>query len=279
MDETVRVYVPMSRKMAEKKIEITEEKKEEPRRTSHEMPQKNSKWKFFFDEKIWSEVLEAREIRRKKLEQKHPWIEILHNWAVVGLVIALAISFIVWGIVVWKDHNAVAYAEAALANYQAEQNAIAQAEAAKAAAEKASEQTNLEAMTLVGQKMTYGIRNFIDKYHYSDKDIQTYIRCPLDRLDKELAAMTPEERDKLTYSDYAEMFEKIVSKEGQFLAYSDSNLPLSEYHDVIYNEIETWLHERSKPWDISNEFAELRPDGIFLSNQFGADGYARRVRY
>lgn len=279
MDEAVRIYVPVNKRVAVEDVEVTKQSNRQEKQPEDQKQSGNSKWKFFFNGKIWAEVLERREAWQKELEEKYPWAEILYNWMIAGLIVALFISFIIWGVHTWSDNRAVAYAEATLAGYQAEQNAIAQAEADRIAAEKASEKTNLEAMTLVGQKMAYGIRNFIDKYHYSEKDIRTYIRCPLDRLDKELAAMTPEEREKLTYSDLSEMFERIVSKKDQFLAYSDSNLPLNEYHDTIYNEIETWLHETSKPWDISYEFAELRPDGIFLSNQFGADGYARRVRY
>lgn len=279
MDEAVRIYVPMSKRTAEEKPEIREEEQKVTRQPSHMAPQENSKWKFFLDGKIWSEVLESREKRRQELEHRHPWVEILQNWVLAVLIVMFIIACIVWSVNIWSDKNAVAYAEAALADYQAEQNAIVQAEAQRQAAELASEETALKSMTVVGQKMTYGIRNFIDKYHYSKEDIRTYIRCPLDRLDKKLVAMPADEREELTNRDIADMFEEIVSQKEQFLAYSSSNLALEEYYDVIYDELKTWMHETSKPWDINYQWAELTPNGIFLTNEFGADGYARRVHY
>ena len=75
-----------------------------------------------------------RERAQKEREQiaQHPWVPILANWVIAGLIIALVVSFIVWGIRIHKDRRdeamKAAAREEAVASYIAAQNLAAENE-------------------------------------------------------------------------------------------------------------------------------------------------------
>lgn len=75
-----------------------------------------------------------RERAQKEREQisQHPWVPILINWIIAGLVIALVIAFIAWGIRIHKDRRdeamKAAAREEAVASYIAAQNLAAENE-------------------------------------------------------------------------------------------------------------------------------------------------------
>ena len=108
-------------------------------------------------------------------------------------------------------------------------------------------------------KAFWGIRNFVEKYHYSENDFRTYARCMFNRADAGSGRLV-----------------EVIAQEGQFLAFSDSNPVLDEYYELALKLVREWHEEETKPIDSSYQFAELTPRGIFLTNVFGADGYARR---
>ena len=70
--------------------------------------------------------------------------------------------------------------------------------------------------------------------------------------------------------------ETVVSREDQFLGYSDGNPVLDNYYQLAKQFVTDWHNEDVKPCDFSYQWAELTDKGIFLVNEFGADGYARR---
>lgn len=224
--------------------------------------EKNERSWFSID--IFKEVLAEHSIRSKKLNKKHPWFEILYNWILALVIIALTISLIVWGISVYADKKAESLASIALQNYQEELRFIEETKQAELAAEAALEENIIKSQATDAAKMIYGIRNFIEKYGYSTSDLKTYVRCAIDRYD---------------FNNGSVDFHEIVAQDGQFLAYYETNPVLDEYYKIAYEEISTWHNETSKPWDSSFRFAELREDGIWLTNEFGANGYARRVQY
>lgn len=278
MDETIKIYQPgtVSKTVVD---ELKEEvKKNKPKRpsTSHV---KKSKWKFFCDEAIWKEILSEETKKRKELNQKYPWFEIVYNWKLVICVFALFISFIIWGVNIHTERTAVAYATAAVAEkeaeYQARQNALLQEEKQK----QLSEENVMGRMATLAAKACYGIRNFEEKYGYSERDFKTYVRCMCNRVDYAIALMSDAEREAVTL-DYTELlFKAVVEQEGQFLAYSEKNPALNTYYKWAFEEINDWRHESAKPWDISFRFAELNDDGIWLVQNPNSNGYARRVRY
>ena len=93
MDESVRIYEPkfvreLKWAQPEEEQVMHEEPVAEPAsatRRSHLRKQpKNSKWKFFFDEKLWKKILDEKEAEIRRLDQKHPWVQKQHNWALNG---------------------------------------------------------------------------------------------------------------------------------------------------------------------------------------------------
>lgn len=75
-----------------------------------------------------------RERAQKERDQitQHPWVPILINWIIAGLIIALVVSFIAWGIRIHKDRRdeamKAAAREEAVASYIAAQNLAAENE-------------------------------------------------------------------------------------------------------------------------------------------------------
>ena len=75
-----------------------------------------------------------RERAEKEREQvaQHPWVPILINWIIAGLIIVLVIAFIAWGIRIHKDRRdeamKAAAREEAVASYIAAQNLAAENE-------------------------------------------------------------------------------------------------------------------------------------------------------
>lgn len=258
MDDTVRIYNP---KLNEQHIEKIKESlpiyskeiitKENPKKVSSRVI-------------TMKETIDEYEQKIRNTVFRHPGFNIMYNWLIAGLMLAIIVECVIWGLDIRTNRMAEALTVQAMAEYQAEQDAAAKAEAERLETIARSEANIMKNEAEYGAKLIYGIRNFIDKYGYSEKDLRTYIRCACDRVD---------------YGGKTNTFGEIASQEQQFLGYFDTNPILDEYYKIAYSEIETWHHETTKPWDVSYRFAELTPTGIFLTNEFGADGYARRVRY
>jgi hypothetical protein len=68
----------------------------------------------------------------------------------------------------------------------------------------------------------------------------------------------------------------IISQKDQFLGFSDTNPVLDDLYRLSRAFFEAKLRETSLACDPSYRFAELTPQGIYLVDQFGADGYVRR---
>lgn len=201
---------------------------------------------------IWRNILAERADQERWLEKKHPWVEILHNWLIAVLLIILLIG------------SVAEYAKAET-NRKAEEIAamkIAQMEEARLAELTAAQQ---EEEYILSQEATevakalYGIHLFIDKYGYSEKDLITYVRCMTNRAEASGCSL-----------------QEVIRTEGQFLGYYEKNAVLDEFYDLALRLVTAWHTETTKPCDVSYQFAELQPDGIYLRNRFEADGYARR---
>lgn len=270
MDEEVKVYTPAIRHFDNLSGFGSEKKEKKPKPKLHKNGGKhsgpnNSKWKFiWFDKETLKQTINEKAAEVHELEKKYPWYDILYNWVCALLVVVLFVSFGIWGVDIHTRRQSELFAATALADYQAEQEAVAAEEQAKIEAEQKSEQAIMAREATAAAKAIYGIRNFIEKYGYGERDLRTYVRCMCDRVD---------------FGGKVNSFESIVSQEAQFLAYSDNNPVLDEYYKIAMQEIEAWHHETSRPWDSKYRFAELTESGIFLTDEFGADGYARRVRY
>lgn len=208
-------------------------------------------------------ILEEQDAREKLLMWKHPWVNVFYNYLVAALLIALSVSLYGWALDVWTQHRADAQAEAVLAAYQAEQQAAEDARLQELAAIQASEEAVIEREATAIAKAFYGIKNFVEKYHYTDEDLITYARCIFNRVDA---------------SKGINSVDVILSTPDQFLAYADNNPVLNEYYTIAKKAVTEWHNETVKPCDLSYRYAELTESGIYLSNEFNADGYSRRWR-
>lgn len=205
------------------------------------------------------EYFEAQAQLERDMCFRHPWVNIFYNYLIASLIVALAVSFIVWGLDIRTRRQAEEMTATALASWQAEQQAAAAAAEQEQAALRASEEYVMQQEATAAAKALFPVQNFIDRYHYSESDLLTYLRCMANRAD---AAGTT--------------LQAVVEQPGQFLGYSDTNPVLTEYYDLAYRFVEDWRHEETKPVDSSYQWAELTPNGIYLKNEFNADGYARR---
>lgn len=190
---------------------------------------------------------------------RHPWVNIVYNYVIASMIVALMVSFIVWGLDIRTRRQAEEMTATALASWQAEQQAAADAAEQEQAAIRASEEWLMQQEATAAAKALFPVQNFVDRYHYSESDLLTYLRCMANRADAAGATL-----------------QEVVAQPGQFLGYADSNPVLTEYYDLAYRFIDEWRHEATKPVDSSYQWAELTPSGIYLKNEFNADGYARR---
>ena len=197
-----------------------------------------------------------REIFREQREQeevlmfRNPSFSFWYNWIIAVTVLALFVSFAIWGIDIHTQKTAEKMTATALASWQSEQ--IVQDESAATSQEYVIEQESI-AMA----KAFYGIDRFIEKYHYDESDLVTYARCMFNRA---------ENADLVS----------VIARPEQFTGYSDGNQVIAQYKQLAERLIREWHEETVRPCDTAYIFAELTPDGIFLKKDLHADGYARR---
>jgi hypothetical protein len=207
------------------------------------------------------QITAGQTAREKLLQWRYPWFNVVYNYLIAGLIIALTCSLYGWALDVWAQNRADTQTRAAV---EAAELAHREAEAARAAELAAAQKSEAAIMQREAEavaKAFYGIRNFIVKYHYTEKDLKTYARCMFNRADA---------------ADGLYVLETVIGRKDQFLGYDSKNPVLNEYYTVAQAAVEEWHRETVKPCDVSYQFAELTESGIYLAAEFGADGYARR---
>ena len=208
-----------------------------------------------------SEVIKERAEHESLLQWRYPWFNICYNYLIGLLVILLFASFAVWGMNVRAEMREAQAAATARAEQQAQEQArLEQQRQAEEEKQKAHEELLKQESETVA-KAFYGIRLFVERYHYTDKDLETYARCIFNRYDA----------GKGVNSIYA-----IVSRPEQFTGYSDNNTILTENKEKATAFVNAWHEEDSKPCDLSYQYAELRPEGIFLTTKPDAGPYDHR---
>lgn len=263
MDETMRLYTPKK----ELPIMSHEEASAVLAKKAKHVAEHESKWKRFceylFDGKTWKNVFNTNGKREYDLEQKYPWFEILYRWTIALLIFLLCVSFVIWGINIYTERTAQAYADSIAAQKDAEHQAyIAQQEADRQAAEQSLEKL-MKSNAQVKAKLGYGSRNFIEKYNYGDADFMTLYQCVDNRLkNKMYLGMTIDE---------------IVFKEGQFIASFDTN-PVQDYYFNLAMKSERLKNEREseglpEPVGTDYVYAIYTQHGIFLANDPNAPAY------
>ncbi len=205
------------------------------------------------------EILEMHRQQEADMNFRHKWFNVFYNYVIAVCVVALFVAFFAWGIDIRTRKEAEAMTAALLAEMDAEHEAMmAEAEAAERALLESEEHIMTEEAKVVA-KAFYGIRRFVEKYGYTQSDLETYARCMFNRADAT-----------------GQTLEAVVSKKDQFLGYSENNQLVKEYYDFAIKFVNEWHNEEVKPCDISYQFAELEDDGIWLVKNFNADGKERR---
>lgn len=207
------------------------------------------------------EITAAQTARERLLTWRYPWFNVVYNYLIALLVFALACSLYGWGLDVWAQRRADAQTKATVEAMEMARQEEEAAKAAELAAARMSEDAIMQEEAETMAKAFYGIRRFIEKYNYSASDLETYARSMTNRSDA---------------GNGINSIKTIVGRKDQYLGYDENNPVLKEYYDIAMAFVKAWHEETTKPCDLSYQFAELTPDGIFLVNEFGAGPYARR---
>lgn len=190
------------------------------------------------------------------LQWRYQWFNVMFNYFYAFLLVLLAVSLIWWSGNIYKERKD--------AETQSERDRIQSEELATAEEQKRKAfEEMLDRWAEAGAKMLFGIRDFRSLYGYTAKDLETYLRCPWNRY---------LEGKKLTD------IETIIFKDEQFTGCYRTNAALPRDKAFVKECFIKFLAEETPVCDTSYTFAELTPNGIFLTNEFNADGYAMRWR-
>jgi len=215
-------------------------------------------------------VFAEQEQREADMTFRNPWVPLFYNWVMALMLVAMAFSFVKWGIDIKISHTAEALTTEALDTYKAEQQAAADEETRQKEAAERTEEALIEAEATDCAKALYGIRLFDDKYGYSEKDFLTYLRSAFNRVDAAGCTDGVERKQKL--------HEVLFS--GQYLACDEKNTVRTDYLEIARKAVQEWHEEGGvKPCDLTYQFAELLPAGVYLVTDPGANGYAVRWRH
>ena len=199
---------------------------------------------------ILQEIFREQREQEEELMFRNPSVPFWYNWLIAGLIVALFVSFAIWGIDIHTRHRAEEMTATALASWQNEQ--VVQDEQAKSSQEYVIDQ---EATAVA--KAFYGIDRFVELYKYDEKDLETYARCMFNRAEN--GSLIDE-----------------IAKPNQFVGYSEQNQLIADYKQLALRLVREWHEETVRPCNTNFLFAELTPDGIFLKQDLHAGPYDRR---
>lgn len=196
---------------------------------------------------------DARE-QEEFLRFRNPSFSYWYNWLVLACVVALFVSFAIWG---FDIHTRNAYDAGQRDLYAAmdaehEEMLAAAAEAERLAAEEDAELQIREAKAIA--RAIFGIRNFIEKYHYTNEDVLTYARCITNRAEAT-----------------GKSVEEVLAEEGQFIAYSEHNNLETDYYNLALQFVDDLHAGNLKPCDLKFRYAVLKGEGIWLVDDPGKD--------
>lgn len=193
------------------------------------------------------EVFAERAEAEREMRWRRPGFDLVYNWLVGIAALAVIIGLCVWGAQIGIERRDEKIREAGRAEVYAQQAAAEQAaadEEAKAA-EALAVQIDQEADALA--RLFFGIRMFEEKYSYTEMDLRTYARSAFNRADATGRDLTA-----------------VIYEKGQYVACSEHNTVLNDYKALGRKLAEEWHAETEKPCDLSYQYAELLPQGIFL---------------
>ena len=280
MDEAVRIYQPsfhlnaggyIGRHARYEEPEVNEEPVEpvtvvEELKMNYEAepePEKRDPWKKQTYWETLCEVFKAHDKKEKAMMNRHPWFNLIYNWIIVIGIVALFASFWWWGVQIRNNRKEQAIRESVYAEVQAQEQAKETARLEALKAEQETEEYIVNQMVPSLSKLYFGAKNFEGKYHYTELDFETYGRGAWNRL------LNPK---------YPNTLDEVVFQKDQFLNCNESNPDVEPYHSMAKRHIEKWRSETVAPVSDDYVYAELTPNGVYLKNDFNADGYAIRWR-
>lgn len=215
-------------------------------------------------ESIMQKVLKSYRTEVETMCFRHPWFNLVYNWIIWCLIIALAVACIGWAMDIRTERRAAALTATAMADWQAERNAEETARMEEMAAIQSSETAIIRSEAEYVAKLFYGIDRFVNKYNYTEKNLMTYARCVFNRVES---------------SAFPNTVSEVISQENQWTGYYDNNPIIKYYYEVALKAVEEWHYESFKPCTIDFLWAEIMPEGIFLKNDFHANAYQPRWKH
>lgn len=192
-------------------------------------------------ESVFQEQKEYEDV----LRFRNPSFSFWYNWLITCTVVALFASFIWWGGAIARDSRDKAVREQVLAEMTAELEQEEDEEAKRKQQEEDAALQIQEAQAVA--RALFGIRNFRDKFHYTNADLLTYARCITNRAEAT-----------------GKSIEDVLAEPNQFIAYSNKNNLETDLYDLALQFIADW-HAGSLPeCNAKYQYAALEKTGIWL---------------
>ena len=202
----------------------------------------------------WKSVFADQKDYLEELEFRNPAAIILDRMLLAACIVALFVSFIVWGLDIHARNAHDAGMQEVYAAMDAEHEAMmAAAEEAERLAAQEEESLQIREAQAIARAL-FGIRNFTAKYGYTNDDLETYARCVTNRCEAT-----------------GKSVEEVLAQPKQFIAYSDKNDLVGEYYDLALRFVADWHAGSLKPCDTRFQYAVLKDTGIWLVDDPGKD--------
>lgn len=200
-------------------------------------------------------VIREKEAETGRLMDKHPWAVIFYNWLVLACILALLISFIVWGVQIHTNEQISIASATALADYQAEQAAKEREAQAVLLAERNSVQAKKDKDIELMAKFLEGLSGFVKNKGYTNVDLYTYGQCPLNRI--------------LNPAFWCTTLEEAVRQENQWVGYSENNQVTAANKELATRIINEFYDESTRPCGYEFCWTEFTDNGLYLKSDFG----------
>jgi len=197
-------------------------------------------------------VFEDHARQEEELRFRNPSVSFWYNWVVVAVVMVLFYSFVWWGKSIAAERHDEAVRQSVYAEMDAEHEAmIAAAEEEQLRQQQAEADLQIREAKAIA-RMWFGVRNFTEKYHYTNDDLFTYAMCAVVRSEAT-----------------GKSIEDVLAEEGQFIAYSPNNNLETEYYNLALQFVADLHAGNLKTCDSKYKYAALTDMGIWLVDDPG----------
>lgn len=257
MDESIRIYSPVTqidraRMIADNSIfGLTQAKFDLP---ASDKQKKQSPWRRKSNMEILKDVFDEREAEIHALYQKYPWADILRNWIITLLIIALFASFVIWGLNIRTERIAADMTAVEVARVNAEHEAKEQARIQELAAMEQTQEAIMKKNAKIKAQVFYGSRNFEEKYGYTKADFLTLGTCMDNRCEF-----------------YGLDLETVAKKESWWVGYYESNPVIDKYYQWALESEKERVEQDTKTIGTDYIYTNYTERGLYLSKEFNSD--------